>query len=207
MEKHELPGLGYGYAALEPYIDMETMKMHHMKHHQAYVDNLNAALDGHWRLSGKKIEDIVSGLAKVPENLKEAVRNHGGGHANHSFFWKVLEKGSVPESDVLEKLKDSFGSFKSFKDQFSKAAKGLFGSGWVWLVADRERLKIMVTRNQDSPLTVGKIPVLGLDVWEHAYYLQYQNRRPEYIEAFFKVINWERVAENLEKGSKGKVAI
>ena len=195
---HTLPKLPYAYDALEPYIDARTMEIHHTKHHQTYIDKLNAALEGHDDLQSHRVEDLVRELDTVPEQIRTAVRNHGGGHANHSFFWQLLKKGVEPPDDVVDYLNASFGSFDQFKSAFSTAATLLFGSGWAWVVIDNGRLEIITTPNQDSPLSQGKKPVLGLDVWEHAYYLKYQNRRPEYIEAFFNVIDWNKVYEHIK---------
>ncbi len=191
--EHILPALSYSYADLEPYIDARTMEIHHTKHHQAYINNLNAALKGYDQLAALSVEQLVSRLNEVPEEIRTAVRNHGGGHANHSFFWQILKKGVEPGGAVLDAINRQFGSFEAFKNIFSSAALKQFGSGWAWLVVAGEKLEIVATANQDSPLTSGRKPVLGLDVWEHAYYLLYQNRRPDYIEAFFNVINWEKV--------------
>ncbi|MCJ8501668.1 superoxide dismutase [Desulfatitalea alkaliphila] len=191
--KHTLPSLPYAYDALEPYIDTRTMEIHHTKHHQTYVDKLNAALEGHEALHGSPVEQLVRNLNEVPEAIRTAVRNHGGGHANHSFFWSLLKKEVAAAGPAVEAIKGRFGSFEKFKEDFSSAAALLFGSGWAWLVVNRGQLEIITTPNQDSPLTQGKSPIIGLDVWEHAYYLRYQNRRPEYISAFFNVIDWERV--------------
>jgi len=195
MSKYELPDLPYAYDALEPYIDAETMKIHHDKHHATYVNNLNAALEGHDELSRKSVEELISDLAAVPESIRTAVRNNGGGHANHSLFWTILSAngGGSPTGAALGAISGKFGSYDAFKDEFSKAAAGRFGSGWAWLVVDSGELSITSTPNQDSPLSEGKTPILGIDVWEHAYYLKYQNRRPEYIEAFFNIINWDEV--------------
>lgn len=195
---HTLPELPYAYDALEPYIDEHTMRIHHTKHHQTYVDKLNAAIEGHDDLQQLSVVELVKQLGSVPEKIRTAVRNHGGGHVNHSFFWPLLKKGVSVDSDVAEAINSRFGEFQKFKEEFSTAAALLFGSGWTWLVVDNGKLEIMTTPNQDSPLSQGKTPVLGLDVWEHAYYLKYQNRRPEYISAFFEVINWEKVNENLK---------
>ena len=195
---HTLPELPYAYDALEPYIDARTMEIHHTKHHQTYVDKLNGALAGHEQFADFSAEKLVSNLNAVPEAIRTAVRNHGGGHANHSFFWPMLKKdvnGAGPAFDAIVK---QFGSFDAFKEKFSTAAALLFGSGWAWLVREESGLAIVTTANQDSPLGLGKKPVLGIDVWEHAYYLKYQNRRPEYIEAFFNVINWEKVNDYYE---------
>lgn len=195
---HTLPELPYAYDALEPYIDEHTMRIHHTKHHQTYVDKLNAAIEGHDDLQQLSVVELVKQLGSVPEKIRTAVRNHGGGHVNHSFFWPLLKKGVSVDSDVAEAINSRFGEFQKFKEEFSTAAALLFGSGWTWLVVDNGKLEIMTTPNQDSPLSQGKTPVLGLDVWEHAYYLKYQNRRPEYISAFFEVVNWEKVNENLK---------
>jgi len=196
---HKLPGLAYPYDALEPYIDKATMEIHHTKHHQTYVDKLNAALAGHEDLQQKCAEDLLKELDKVPESIRTAVRNHGGGHANHSFFWPLLKKGVAPEGEVLQALNSTFGSFDNFKERFSNAAVNLFGSGWAWLVLSGGKLEVISTPNQDSPLSLGKVPVLGIDVWEHAYYLKYQNRRAEYVSNFFNVINWEAVNEHFRR--------
>lgn len=190
---HTLPKLDYAYDALEPFIDAKTMEIHHTKHHQTYIDKLNAALEGHSALQDQSAEALVKSLDTVPESIRTAVRNHGGGHANHSFFWLLLKKGVAPTGDILDTINSRFGSFETFKGEFASAATLLFGSGWAWLVWDGGRLEIMTTPNQDSPLTQGKTPLLGIDVWEHAYYLKYQNRRPEYVQAFFEVINWDQV--------------
>ncbi len=195
---HTLPELPYAYDALEPYIDEHTMRIHHTKHHQTYVDKLNAAIEGHDDLQQLSVVELVKQLGSVPEKIRTAVRNHGGGHVNHSFFWPLLKKGVSVDSDIAEAINSRFGEFQKFKEEFSTAAALLFGSGWTWLVVDNGKLEIMTTPNQDSPLSQGKTPVLGLDVWEHAYYLKYQNRRPEYISAFFEVVNWEKVNENLK---------
>ncbi len=191
--EHILPALSYSYADLEPYIDARTMEIHHTKHHQAYINNLNAALKGYDQLAALSVEQLVSRLNEVPEEIRTAARNHGGGHANHSFFWQILKKGVEPGGAVLDAINRQFGSFEAFKNIFSSAALKQFGSGWAWLVVAGEKLEIVATANQDSPLSSGRKPVLGLDVWEHAYYLLYQNKRPDYIEAFFNVINWEKV--------------
>ncbi len=194
--KHTLPELFYGYDALEPFIDARTMEIHHTKHHQTYIDKLNAALEGHDALQRLSVEQLVRNLNEVPEAIRTAVRNHGGGHANHSFFWPLLKQGVAPGGPAMDAIVKRFGSQEKFKEDFSNAAALLFGSGWAWLVVDRGELEIVTTPNQDSPLNQGKIPIIGLDVWEHAYYLKYQNRRPDYIAAFFNVINWDRVNEN-----------
>ena len=193
---HTLPALPYAYNALEPYFDEQTMQIHHTKHHQTYVDKLNAALEGHSDLQKKSAEELISNLSTIPENIRTAVRNHGGGHANHSFFWPLLWKEVDFRGEVAKAITTKFGDYDTFKEKFSNSAALLFGSGWTWLVVNNGELDITTTPNQDSPLSQGHIPILGLDVWEHAYYLKYQNRRPEYIAAFFNVINWEKVNEN-----------
>ena len=195
---HTLPELGYSYDALEPYIDARTMEIHHTKHHQTYIDKLNAALEKHPALQEASAADLVSALDTVPETIRMAVRNHGGGHANHSFFWPLLKKDVAPEGAVVEAINHQWGGLDQFRAEFSSAAALLFGSGWTWLVWNGDALEITTTPNQDSPLGRGQHPVLGLDVWEHAYYLKYQNRRPAYIEAFFNVINWRQVEANFK---------
>ena len=193
--KHFLPALPYAYDALEPFFDAKTMEIHHTKHHQTYVDKLNAALEGNESLQKSSPEDLLKDLNSVPENIRTAVQNHGGGHANHSFWWPMLRKDVIYSGDVTKAIDAKFGSYDEFKDKFSNTAALLFGSGWTWLVFSDGELEIMTTPNQDSPLSQGKTPILGIDVWEHAYYLNYQNRRPDYISAFFNVINWEQVNE------------
>ena len=197
MEKKILPELPYGYDALEPYIDRETMEIHHGRHHRAYFDKYNAAIEGNPELEGKAVEEVLANLDSVPESVRAAVRNNGGGHFHHTFFWSTLKKGVNPSGEVVEAIKERFGSIDKFKEEFSVAAAGVFGSGWTWLVLDSSgRMEIISTPNQDSPVSQGKIPLLGIDVWEHAYYLKYRNRRPEYIDAFFSVLNWEKVNGN-----------
>ncbi|MEB1807620.1 MAG: superoxide dismutase SodA [Bacillaceae bacterium] len=197
MAKHELPALPYAANALEPHIDEQTMNIHHGKHHNTYVTNLNAALEGHDELASKSIEDLISNLDAVPENIRTAVRNNGGGHANHSLFWTLLSPngGGEPTGDLAAAINSKFGSLDSFKEEFAKAGATRFGSGWAWLVVNNGELEVMSTPNQDSPIMEGKTPILGLDVWEHAYYLNYQNRRPDYINAFWNVVNWDEVAK------------
>lgn len=195
---HILPELPYFHDALEPFIDAQTMEIHHGKHHQTYVDKLNAALKGNEKLEKLGVDQLLRNLNEVPENIQAAVRNHGGGHYNHSFFWPTLKKDVAAAGPVVEAIASKFGSFNAFKDDFSNTAALLFGSGWAWLIYDQGELEIVTTPNQNSPVSQGKIPLLGIDVWEHAYYLKYQNRRPEYIEAFFNVINWEKINENFE---------
>jgi Fe-Mn family superoxide dismutase len=193
-----LPPLPYAYDALEPHIDARTMEIHHGKHHQAYITNVNNAIQG-TALEGKDVEALISDLASVPENVRGAVRNNGGGHANHSLFWEVIGpgKGGAPSGKIGDAIQSAFGSFDAFKEEFTKAAMTRFGSGWAWLVQDGNGVAVMSTANQDSPLSEGKKPLLGLDVWEHAYYLNYQNRRPDYVAAFWNVVNWDKVAEKL----------
>lgn len=195
-----LPPLPYPADALEPYIDKTTMEIHHDKHHAAYVTNLNKALESAPDLQNKSLEELLANnLAIVPENIRTAVRNNGGGHANHSFFWPLLKAGSgAPTGEIASVISSTFGSFDSFKEKFAAAAAGRFGSGWAWLVKSGSGFEITSTANQDSPLMEGKKPVLGLDVWEHAYYLKYQNRRPEYIAAFWNVINWDEANKQLK---------
>jgi Fe-Mn family superoxide dismutase len=197
----ELPKLDYPYDALEPYIDARTMEIHYSKHHAGYVSKTNAALESHPDLAGKGIDELLSDLNALPEDLRTAIRNNGGGHSNHSLFWKVMAPGAggEPKGSLAEAIAAKFGSFDSFESEFSKAAATRFGSGWAWLVTDASGgLKVLSTANQDSPLSDGMKPVLGLDVWEHAYYLKYQNRRPDYIEAWWNVVNWEEVAKRFE---------
>ncbi len=194
---YSLPDLPYAYDALEPHIDARTMEIHHSKHHNAYVTNLNAALEGHADLASKSIEDLVANLDSVPEAARTAVRNNGGGHANHSLFWTILSgQGGAPSGDLASAIDSDLGGMDAFKEAFSKAAATRFGSGWAWLVVKEGKLAVTSTPNQDTPLMDGSgTPILGLDVWEHAYYLNYQNRRPDYIAAFFNVINWGAVGE------------
>lgn len=194
---YTLPDLPYAYDALEPYIDVETMHLHHDKHHNTYVTNLNAAVEKHPELAEKSVEELISSISTVPEDIQTAVRNNGGGHANHSFFWEILapNAGGEPTGDLKAAIDETFGSFDELKAEFKTAATGRFGSGWAWLVLDNGTLKVTSTANQDSPLMEGQTPVLGLDVWEHAYYLKYKNVRPDYIEAFWNLVNWEKANE------------
>jgi Fe-Mn family superoxide dismutase len=192
---YKLIELPYAKDALEPYIDAKTMEIHHDKHHQAYVNKYNAAIEGKSDLQSKSPEEVIAGLKSVPEDIRNAVRNNGGGVVNHNLFWQVLKKDVKFDGPAADAIKSKFGGFDQFKEKFSNAAATQFGSGWAWLVVNNGELEIMQSSNQDSPLTAGKTPILGIDVWEHAYYLKYQNRRPEYIEAFFNVINWEKVNE------------
>lgn len=196
---YTLPDLPYAFDALEPYIDEETMHLHHDKHHNTYVTNLNAAIEKHPELGEKTIEELLSDMDAVPTDIKTAVRNNGGGHANHSFFWKIMapNAGGEPTGAIKEAIDEAFGDFATFKEEFKKAAAGRFGSGWAWLVMENGKLAITSTANQDSPLMEGKTPILGLDVWEHAYYLKYKNVRPDYIEAFWNLVNWEEVNNRL----------
>ena len=193
-----LPNLPYPFEALEPHIDAQTMQIHHGKHHQAYVNNLNAALDKHPELSPWSLEDLLRKINQVPEDIRTAVRNNGGGHHNHSLFWTIMgppsETGGEPGGALADAITKTFGSVVKFKELLSAAATGRFGSGWAWLVVSGGSLQVLSTANQDSPLMDGKVPILGLDVWEHAYYLKYQNRRPDYIAAWWSVVNWEEVA-------------
>ncbi len=191
------PDLPYAYNALEPHIDEATMKVHHDKHHVGYTTKLNAAVEG-TEYEKMDAEELVAKRDSLPDNIKTAVRNAGGGHVNHSLFWTIMSPngGGAPAGELADAINTAFGSLDSFKEQFDAAAKGRFGSGWAWLVVNNGKLEIMSTPNQDSPLSEGKTPILGLDVWEHAYYLKYQNRRPEYIQAFFNVVNWDQVAKN-----------
>ena len=200
---YELPKLPYPYDALEPHIDAKTMEIHYTKHHQAYIDNVNKAIKG-TDLEKKTVEDLISDLSAVPENIRTVVRNNGGGHANHSFFWKIMgpNAGGEPKGKLADDIKSTFGSFNDFKEKFAAAGAGRFGSGWAWLVVNNGKLEICSAANQDNPL-MGKAiagcegrPVLGLDVWEHSYYLKYQNRRPDYIKAWWNVVNWDAVAKN-----------
>jgi Fe-Mn family superoxide dismutase len=194
--KYELPKLPYAYDALEPYIDAKTMELHYSKHHQTYVDKLNEALDKHPEIAGKPLEELLANLDAVPEDIRTAVRNHGGGHWNHSFFWTVMGTAETrqPVGESAAAIIVTFGELEKFKEEFAKAAAGVFGSGWAWLVVGEDgKLAITSTANQDSPLAKKQKPVLCLDVWEHAYYLQYQNRRPEYVEGWWNVVNWAAV--------------
>ena len=199
---HELPPLPYPFNALEPHIDAKTMEIHHDKHHATYVSKLNEALQGQSDWQSKSIEDLLKNIKTVPENIRPAVNNHGGGHLNHSIFWKNMtpKGGGQPQGALADALKSTFGSFEEFKSKFNAAAAGRFGSGWAWLCVDGSgKLIIKDFPNQDNPLTAGLKPILGLDVWEHAYYLKYQNRRPDYIAAFWNVVNWKDVAERFAK--------
>jgi Fe-Mn family superoxide dismutase len=192
---HQLPSLPYAFDALEPHIDAQTMQIHHGKHHQAYINNLNAALEAHPDLQSKSVEDLIKDLNALPEAIRTAVRNNGGGHANHTLFWTLMTPngGGAPTGKIADAINGQFGGFDSFKEQMNKAGVGRFGSGWAWLVLSSGKLAIESTANQDSPIMEGKTPILGIDVWEHAYYLKYQNRRPDYLAAWWNTVNWETV--------------
>ena len=197
--EYVLPKLSFAYDALEPVIDKETVEIHYAKHHQTYVNNLNAAIAKHPELAKKSIEEILTDLNKVPDDIRTAIRNHGGGHANHSLFWKVIAPGGAkqPNGSLAKEIESAFGSFDAFVEKFSTVSVAHFGSGWGWLVIDGEgKLQVTSLPNQDSPYMQGHIPILGLDVWEHAYYLNYQNRRPDYVKAFWQIVNWTQVEEN-----------
>ena len=199
---HKLLGLPYGFDALEPHIDARTMEIHHDKHHAGYVSKLNGAIEGNSELENMDVEEILKLLNKVPENIRTAVRNNGGGHYNHSIFWTIMgpDGGGQPSGELASALSDTFGSFDKFKEEFSNAAATRFGSGWAWLIMDNNgNLSVMSTPNQDNPISQGFKPVMGIDVWEHAYYLKYQNKRPDYIQAWWNVINWDAVAERYAK--------
>ena len=199
---YQLPPLPYDYNALEPHIDEQTMRIHHDRHHATYVNNVNAALEKYPALQNKPIEELLRQIDQVPEDIRTAVRNNGGGHANHSLFWEIMSPrgGGQPSGALAEAINKAFGSFESFKEQFTKTATTHFGSGWAWLVVDEKGdLQVYSLPNQDSPYMKGHTPILGLDVWEHAYYLKYQNRRPDYIAAWWNVVNWDEVARRYEK--------
>ncbi|HHT64466.1 MAG: superoxide dismutase [Caldicoprobacterales bacterium] len=198
----KLPELNYAYDALEPHIDRMTMEIHHTRHHQAYIDNLNKALEGHEKYQNMKIRELIANLNSLPDDIKTAVRNHGGGHLNHEMFWNTMSPngGGKPAGQVARKIEEDFGGFENFKSEWKKAALGRFGSGWAWLIKDEGgKLAIVSTANQDNPVSEGKNPLLGIDVWEHAYYLKYQNKRADYIDAWFNVVDWDKVEENYNK--------
>ncbi|HEV8579955.1 MAG TPA: superoxide dismutase [Thermoanaerobaculia bacterium] len=197
MPKHELPPLPYTFDALEPHIDAQTMQLHHDKHHATYVSKLNEALDKEPGQQGKGLEDLLRGINDVPESIRTAVRNHGGGHHNHSLFWEIMgpNGGGTPSGELADAIQRDFGGFDAFKEKLTNAAANQFGSGWGWLVASDGKLEVIARPNQDSPLMEGKTPILGVDVWEHAYYLKYQNRRPDYLAAWWNTINWQTVAK------------
>jgi len=203
---YELPPLPYPFDALEPNIDAQTMEIHHDRHHAAYVNNLNKALESHPELGNQSVEDLIRNINQVPEDIRTAVRNNGGGHANHSFFWKIMgpNGGGEPTGAVGQAINSTFGSFQAFKDKFNAAGAGRFGSGWAWLVADQGgNLSVISTANQDSPLMDGQTPILGCDVWEHAYYLKYQNKRPDYLAAWWNTVNWDEVNKHYQKARQG----
>lgn len=197
---YSLPDLTYAYDALEPHFDARTMEIHHTKHHQAYINNVNAALEG-TSFDGKPVEEVLANINSVPADKRQAVINNGGGHANHALFWTIIgpNGGGEPSGDLAAAINSAFGSFDAFKEKFAQAAATRFGSGWAWLVVSGGKLEVISTANQDSPIMEGKTPILGLDVWEHAYYLNYQNRRPDYVKAFWNVVNWAKVAELFKK--------
>ena len=203
---HSLPPLGYSFNALEPHIDAQTMQIHHGKHHQAYVNNLNAALEKYPELQSKSVEDLLKNINSVPEDIRTAVRNNGGGHANHTMFWEIMgpKGGGDPSGTLAEAIKSTFGDFAAFKTKIKEAGLNRFGSGWSWLVLQNGKLQIISTANQDSPYMNGQTPILGVDVWEHAYYLRYQNRRADYLEAWWKVVNWNEVAKRFASAKSGK---
>ncbi len=203
---YTLPPLPYPNNALEPYIDAMTMEIHHDRHHKAYVDNLNKALDGQAQLANKPIEHLLREINQVPENIRTAVRNNGGGHANHTMFWEIMAKspGGKPSGPLADAIAKTFGDFASFQAQLKQAAVGRFGSGWAWLVLANGKLQVVSTANQDSPFMDGQYPILGIDVWEHAYYLKYQNKRPDYVDAWWNVVNWEAVAKRYSNAQAGK---
>jgi len=204
---YELPPLPYDYSALEPYIDTQTMQIHHDKHHQTYVTNVNNALQGQDQLASMSVDDLLRNINQVPENIRTAVRNNAGGHSNHSMFWNIMKPngGGEPTGDLASAIQQAFGSFDAFKTAFNDAGTKRFGSGWAWLVLDSSgKLQVISTANQDSPLMDGLYPVMGNDVWEHAYYLKYQNRRPEYLNAWWNVVNWDEVARRYGHGRGGR---
>jgi len=203
---YELPPLPYDYSALEPYIDTQTMQLHHDKHHQTYVTNVNNALQGHDQLAAMSVDDLLRNIKQVPESIRTAVQNNAGGHSNHSMFWNIMTPngGGEPTGNLASAIQQAFGSFDAFKTAFNDAGTKRFGSGWAWLVLDTNRkLQVISTANQDSPLMSGMYPVMGNDVWEHAYYLKYQNRRPEYLNAWWNVVNWDAIAHRYEQGLSG----
>ena len=200
----ELPPLPYDYAALEPYIDEATMKLHHDKHHQTYVTNLNGAVEKHAELGKKTPEELIKDLAAIPEDVRKVVQNNGGGHVNHTMFWEIMKPGGggEPTGELAEEIKSAFGDFETFKKTFNETTAKQFGSGWGWLIYEGGKLKIVTTANQDNPLSQGHYPILGNDVWEHAYYLKYQNKRPDYLAAWWNTVNWEKINERFAKAKK-----
>ena len=203
---YELPKLPYPYDALEPHIDAQTMEIHHTKHHQTYITNVNNAIKGKADLEKKSVEDLIRNLNSVPEDIRTAVRNNGGGHANHSMFWEIMapKAGGKPSGPLADDIAKAFGDFAAFKTKLKEAAVGRFGSGWAWLVLAGGKLQVISTANQDSPYMDGQVPVLGIDVWEHAYYLKYQNKRPDYVDAWWNVVNWNAVAKRYSDAKAGK---
>jgi Fe-Mn family superoxide dismutase len=201
---YSVPDLPYDYSALEPHIDEATMRLHHDKHHQAYVDKVNGALEG-TEHDGKDITEVIRNLDAIPDDKRGVVRNNGGGHLNHSMFWETMSPngGGAPDGELASAIDDAFGSFDAFKEQFEAAGVGQFGSGWAWLVSDGGQLKVTSTPNQDNPVSTGQTPLLGNDVWEHAYYLKYNNRRPEYLKAWWNVVDWSKVAERYASAKQG----
>ncbi|MGC2163025.1 MAG: superoxide dismutase [Silvibacterium sp.] len=201
---YELPPLPYDYAALEPHIDAETMKLHHDKHHQAYVNNLNGAIEKHPDLAKHTAEDLLRNLNSIPDDIRTTVRNNGGGHVNHTMFWNIMKSGGggEPTGKIAEQIRKDFGDFAAFKKQFNETTAKQFGSGWGWLLWDGGKLAITTTANQDSPLSQGKYPILGNDVWEHAYYLKYQNKRPDYLAAWWNTVNWDEINKRLEQAQR-----
>lgn len=194
---YQLPALPYAYEALEPYIDVETMHLHHEKHHNAYVTNLNAAIEKHPELGEKSIEELIANMDAIPEDIRTAVRNNGGGHANHTFFWNIMapNAGGEPVGELKEAIEGTFGSFEAFQEKFKAAAAARFGSGWAWLALKDGKLEVISTPNQDSPIMDGGVPIIGIDVWEHAYYLKYKNLRPSYVDAFWNLVDWNKANE------------
>jgi Fe-Mn family superoxide dismutase len=198
---YELPSLSYPFDALEPHVDAKTMEIHHDKHHQAYINNANKALEGQPDLAAKPVDELLADLNKIPEAIRTVLRNNAGGHSNHTFFWKIIgpKGGGTPKGKLAEAINSTFGGFDKFKEELEKAAIGRFGSGWAWLVVNKEgKLQITSTANQDTPISEGLKPVVGVDVWEHAYYLKYQNRRPDYLKAWWNVVNWDQAEKNYE---------
>ncbi len=200
----EVPALPYDYAALEPYIDEATMKLHHDKHHQTYVTNLNGAIEKHPELASKSPEDLIKNLSAIPEDIRKVVQNNGGGHVNHTMFWEIMKPGGggEPSGEIAGLISDAFGNFEDFKKQFNETTAKQFGSGWGWLVLDGGKLKILTTANQDNPISQGLYPILGNDVWEHAYYLKYQNKRPDYLAAWWNTVNWDAINTRLASARK-----
>ena len=200
----ELPALPYDFGALEPHIDAQTMQIHHDKHHGAYVTNLNAAIDKHADLKGKSVEELLRDINKIPEDIRTAVRNNGGGHANHSMFWKIMKRGGGgnPTGNIARIIDEKFGGFEAFKEKFNDNGAKRFGSGWTWLIAKGGNYELISTANQDSPFMDGAFPIMGNDVWEHAYYLKYQNRRPDYLKAWWNVVNWDEVNTRLQQATR-----